>query len=262
MRALFILVLFTGCATGLTAARRAELETDAQPALLALQSARFDDARTLSAEALKRAPENSRAAGVSALAQYQKTLHDLATDVLTMAGSVAASALMRGDVINKDFLAFMLDRTDKRLVEVDGALATAQKDPGFSLELCLACWEVDWNRSGEIDDRDHRLLEIERDIENQPLPEGDPKRRPTFRFDVADVAWLRAMIHFQRAIVNVAGAYDPNVTFASRHHEKLVLHVSDPARLLAARDLALEGLKHAARCRELVLAEVDAGRQA
>ena len=261
MRVLLLLLLSTGCATGLSATRRAELETDAQPALLALQAAKFDDARALSAEALKREPENSRAAGVSAIALYLKALHDFVTDGLTIAAGVDTSVLIRSDVVNKDFLTFALDRADKHLTEVDAALAVAQKDPGFSLELCLACWEHDWNRNGEVDDRDRRLLEIEKDAELQPLPPDDPRRRPTFRFDVADVAWLRAMIHFQRAIIAVGGAYDPNVTFASRNTERLLLKLSDPTKLLAARDLALSGLTHAARCRELVLAELDDDRE-
>ena len=68
MRAFLLLLLTSGCATGLSAARRAELEADAQPALAALQAAKFDEARQLSADALKRNPENSRAAGVSAIA--------------------------------------------------------------------------------------------------------------------------------------------------------------------------------------------------
>jgi HPt (histidine-containing phosphotransfer) domain-containing protein len=261
MRAFLLLVLFSGCATGLSAARRAELEADAQPSLAALQAAKFDEAKQLSAEALKRNPENSRAAGVSAIAQYRQTLHDLFGDVMTIASSAVASAMFRGDIINRDFLTFMLDRADKRLSEVDATLAIAEKDPGFSMDLCLACWEVDWNRSGEIDERDRHLLEIERDAQGEPLAEDDPKRRPTFRFDVADVSWLRAMVNFQRAAIAVGGAYDPNVTFASRNKEKLVLKLRDGAKLLVARDLALAGLKHASKCRELILAETDDERE-
>jgi hypothetical protein len=261
MRALLLLLLTSGCATGLSAARRAELDADAQPALRALQTAQFDEARQLSADALKRVPENSRAAGISALALYQKAVHDFATDALTIASSAVTSMLLRGDLINRDFLAFMLERADKRLVDVDAALAIAEKDPGFTLDLCLACWEVDWNRSGEIDERDRHLLEVELDAQGQPLPEGDPKRRPTFRFDVADVAWLRAMVQFQRAVLAVGDAYDPNVTFASRNKEKLILKLRKPLRLLDARDLALSGLNHAAHCRQLVLAETDDERE-
>lgn len=263
MRALLLLLLAvtTGCATGLSAARRAELETDAQPALLALQAAQFDDAKALAADALKRNPENSRAAGISALALYRKTLHDFSSDVMTLASSFVASAFLRGNIVNNDFLTFMLDRADKRLADVDAALAIAGTDPGFTLDLCPACWEVDWNRSGELDDFDRRLLEIELDAQGQPLAQGDPRRRPTFHFDVADVEWLRAMIHFQRALLAVGSAYDPNVTYASRNKEKLILKLKDPPRLLVARDLALAGLVHAATCRRLVLAELDDDRE-
>src|SRR3990167_2701974 len=267
MRARFLLLLLplllltTGCATGLSAARRAELETDAQPALLALQAAQFDDAKTLAAEALKRNPENSRAAGISALALYRKTLHDFSSDVMTLASSFVASAFLRGNIVNNDFLTFMLDRADKCLADVDAALTIAGADPGFTLDLCLACWEVDWNRSGELDDFDRHLLEIELDAQGQPLALDDPRRRPTFHFDVADVEWLRAMVHFQRAVLAVGAAYDPNVTYASRNKEKLILKLKDPPRLLVARDLALAGLVHAATCRRLVLAELDDDRE-
>lgn len=261
MRALLLVVLLSGCATGLTAARRAELEADAQPALAALQAAKFDDATQLSAEALKREPENSRAAGVSAIALFRQAAHDFVGDALTIVSSAVASQLLRGDLVNKDFLAFMLDRADKRLQEVDAALTIAGKDPGFNLEVCLACWEVDWNRSGDFDERDTRLLEIELDADGQLLPPNDPRRRPTFRFDVADVEWLRAMVHFQRAVLAVGGAYDPNVTFASRRKEKLLLKLKDPTKLLAARQLVLAGLGHAEACRQLVLAEVDDDRE-
>jgi hypothetical protein len=261
MRVLLLLFLTTGCATGLSAARRVELEAEAQPALLALQAAKFDEARQLAADALKREPHSSRAAAVLAIALYRQALQDFAADAMTVAASAMASALMRGNFINLGFLTFMLERADQRLGEVDAALALAQKDPGFSLELCPACWEVDWNRSGEIDARDRRLLEIELDAAGQPLAEDDPKRRPTFRFDVADVAWLRAMVHFQRAALAVAGAYEPNVTFASRNQEKLVLKLRAPLRLLDARDLALAGLGQAQTCRQLVLAETDDDRE-
>ncbi|MDP2276448.1 MAG: hypothetical protein Q8N23_04335 [Archangium sp.] len=261
MRIWLLLLLFSGCATGLSAARRAELDADAQPALLALQGAQFDQAKTLAAESLQRNPDNARAAGIAAIAFYRQAVHDFVADAMTIASSFAASMLLRGSIVNTDFLTFMLERADKRLQNVDAALAVVEKDPGFSLDLCLACWNVDWNRSGDVDELDRHLLEIELDAAGKPLPENDPRRRPTFRFDVADVAWLRAMVHFQRAALAFGGAYDPNITFASRNKEKLVLKLRDPKKLLEARDLALEGLTHAASCRKLVLAEVDDERE-
>jgi hypothetical protein len=245
----------------MSAARRAALEEAAQPAVTALQAARFDDARSLAEQALAADAENPRAAAVSALARYRQALHDLVNDALTIAASTAASAMLRSDVINQDFLDFALTRAEGRLKEIDALLATAEKDPGFSLDLCLACWEVDWNRSGEVDERDRRLFEVELDATGAPYELDDPRRRPTFRFDVADVAWLRAMVHFQRAVISVLAAYDPNVTWQSRNRERLLLKLRDGKKLLAAQQLLLDGLTHAEHCRQLVLAETDDERE-
>ena len=49
-----------------------------------------------------------------------------------------------------------------------------------SLDLCLACWQVDWNRNGDIDERDLRMLQVEYDAHGEQIPEGDPRRTPTF----------------------------------------------------------------------------------
>lgn len=255
-----LLAAFTGC-TGLSAARRAELEQDAQPAVVALQAAKFDEARTLAEQALQKEKTNSRAAAVAALARYRQALHDLVGDGLTIMASFVASAMVRGDLVNQDFLDFMLTRADGRLQEVDTLLATAQQDEGFSLDLCLACWEVDWNRNGEVDERDRRLFEVELDRDGEPYPEGDPRRRPTFRFDAADVSWLRAMIHFQRAALAVVSAYDPNVSWQSRNAETIVLKLRDGKKMLAAQQLVLTGLTQAERCRAQILAETDDVRE-
>ena len=260
MRVTLLLLVFTGCA-GLSPARRAALEADAAPALVALQAARFEEAQNLAAASLQRDPENSRAAGISAVALYRLAVHDVVSDALTMAASFVTATVLRTNIINQGFLDFALTRADERLQAIDTHLATAQKDPGFSLELCPACWEVDWNRSGEVDAFDRHLLEIELDGNGQPLAEDDPRRRPTFRFDVADVAWLRAMVSFQRAALALAGAYDLNFTFAAQQRRQFALKVRDPAKLLATRDFALAGLAHAETCRQLVLTESDDDRE-
>lgn len=253
-------VALSGCA-GISPSRRAQWDADAQPAVVALQAASFEDAQRLADDVLKLDAANPRAAAVGALARYRKAGHDLVGDVLTLAASVVASAMLRGDVVNQDFLDFAVGRADQRLQEIDALLATAEKDEGFSLELCLACWEVDWNRSGEVDERDRRLFEVELDGAGQPLPPDDPRRRPTFRFDVADVTWLRAMVHFQRAALAIAQAYDPNVSWRSRRSESITLKLRDGARLGVARELILTGLTHAERCRLAVLAERDDDRE-
>jgi len=258
---LSLVVALTSSCAGISAARRAELEAEAQPAYAALQAASFEDAQRLADEVLTKSKDNPRAAAVSAIARYRKAGHDLVGDGLTIAASVVASALTRGNVINQDFLDFALGRADKRLEEIDALLAIAEKDDGFSLDLCLACWEVDWNRSGEVDERDQRLFEVELDGNGEQLPPADPRRRPTFRFDVADVTWLRAMVSFQRAVLNLGLAYDPNVTWRSRTQEAMTLKLRDASKVLKSKELLLTGLAHAERCRTAVLAETDDVRE-
>lgn len=251
--ALFFAV--SGCAT-LSAERRAALELDAQPAVLALQAGRFDDAIAQSKSSLTKDPDNARASAVLALSVYRLAMHDLTTDLLTFGSSVMASQIMRGNYINRDFLDFAVNRAEARLAEVDAALARAEEDPGFSLELCLACWEIDWNRNGEVDERDRHLLEIERGRDGELLPENDPLRRPTFRFDWADLYWLRAMVSFQRAALAIVSAYE--FRFQPR---SLELKLRDAKHMARARELLLTGLEQAQACRRAVLAEIDDDRE-
>ena len=262
LAALALVLLSSGCATGLSAQRRAALEADAQPSLAALQAARFDEATTLAKDALTRSPDNSGAAGVLAIATWRLALHDAATDALTYGASMMASSLMGGNFGNTDFLDFAVARADGRLAEVDRALETAAKDPGFSLELCLACWQVDWNRDGEVDERDRHLLEVEVDAQGELLPEGDARRRPTFRFDAADVHWLRAMIAFQRAALALVSAWEPDLSGLRRNQlDVLHLKLRDAEKPRRAKALILTGLDHARRCRDEVLAETDDDRE-
>ncbi len=252
----------SACAT-MSAERRAAFEAEAQPAVLALQAARFDDALGASKALVTREPDNSRALGVYALSMYRLALHDLATDAVTVFSSALASGLMGGDYLNRDFLDFAVSRADGRLAEVDAALGRASMDQQFSLELCLACWEVDWNRNGEVDDRDRRLLEVERDAQGELLPVADvARRRPTFRFDWADLYWLRAMVSFQRAALALVAAYDPDLSGLRRGNvDVLKLKLRDPKQVARARDLLLAGLDHARDCRRAALAEIDDDRE-
>src|SRR5439155_5752453 len=139
-------------------------------------------------------------------------------------------------------------------------------DPSFTLELCLACWEHDWNRNGHIDDSDRRLFEIEFDGHGGTLPEGDPRRRPTFKFDVGDADWARAMIAFQRALGELVLAYKWSELdklmrlFGRGKDHRLTIHLLDAGRVHRARDLVLAGLDHAERSRAEYLAETDDDR--
>lgn len=257
-----LLVASSGCAGTLSAARRAELQADAQPALAALQAARFEDATTLAKASLARDADNARAAGVLALSTWRLALHDAVTDAMTYGASMMASGLLGGNFGNTAFLDFAVARADGRLAEVDAALAVAVKDPGFSMELCLACWQVDWNRNGDIDERDTRLLEVESDARGDELPPGDPRRRPTFRFDVADVHWLRAMVAFQRALLALLSAWEPDLArLRGNRFDVLRFTLRDPEKPRRARDFLLAGLAHARACRAAVLAETDDDRE-
>lgn len=257
---LLVAVLVSGCAT-MSPARRAALEQDAQPAVDALESADFDVAITRANESLGRDEKNARAAAVLAISLFRKALHDAVTDAVTFASSVAVSSLGRGSFFNRDYLDFALTRLDGRLADVDVALAKAETDPGFTLDLCLACWQVDWNRSGEVDRRDEKLLQIELDERGEELPEDDVRRRPTFHFDHADVLWLRALVMFGRSVTAFAQGWDPDINTLMRSKGSLSVKVRDAKALEASRGHLLVGLGHARRCREAVLAETDDERE-
>jgi hypothetical protein len=151
-----------------------------------------------------------------------------------------------------------------RLAQIDRDLAVVAADPAFSLELCLACWEHDWNRTGEIDDGDRKLFELEFDGQGGEIAEGDPRRRPTFRFDAGDAEWARAMISFQRAFGELVLAYkwsELDKVFGGRGVPRIVIRLADAGRVRRARELILAGLDHADRCRAAYLAETDDDRE-
>ena len=244
----------------------AERERDSAIAVSSLQAARFAEAANQASLVLARDPGNSRAAAVRAIATYQ-----------------AAGSRLRDDLFSSGVS--LLDHTTERdvgerflgqLAEVDRDLAVVAADPAFSLDLCLACWEHDWNHNGQIDDADRALFEIEfdgrvtpgGDDEGGELPKGDPRRRPTFRFDTGDADWARAMVSFQRAALELVLAYrwsEICKLFAPgqrmQHAPTIVLHLEDAARVQRARTWILDGLGYADRCRAEYLAETDDTRE-
>lgn len=127
-------VLAGGCAT-MSPVKRAALEQDAQPAVDALRTAGFEVSITRSKESLARDEKDARAAAVLAISLLRQALHDAVTDAVTFASSVAVSAAGRGAFFNRDFFDFSLTRLDAQLAEVDSALAKAETDPGFTLDL-------------------------------------------------------------------------------------------------------------------------------
>jgi len=259
MRILVILVMLGACGGSPAPARSPEQRTqDSAAAVDALRGTRFSDAERAAASALALDPHNSRAAAVRAIAAYQQAGSELVRElsaVLDEGDVVKALDHERGRAAWRAFL----DKLDA----IDRDLAVVAGDPQFSLELCLACWEYDWNRNGHIDDRYRKLFEIEVDERGEDLPEGDPRRRPTFRFDVGDADWARAMISFQRAFVELVLAYKWSEVdkMFSRGKDRLTIHLADAGRVTRARELVLAGLGFADRARTEYLAETDDDRE-
>lgn len=221
-----------------------------------LRAGRFSEAEAKATAAIDRNGHNATARVVRAIARYVGTSRRLYGLVF---GDRRAR---RGPDATR--LRVALEDAEQRLAAVEEDLAVAATEPSLSLELCLACWSVDWDQDGVVDRRDERLLEIEEDADGKEIPEGDPRRRPTFRFDVGDVHWARAMVSFQRAAIDLVLAYrfeDLEVTKGKSSDGTYVIHLKDASRVRDAKRLILAGLDHADRTREAYLAETDDDRE-
>jgi hypothetical protein len=221
-----------------------------------LRAGRFSEAEAKATAAIDRNGHNATARAVRAIARYVATSRRLY-------GLVLGDRHSRRE-LDAARLRVALEDAEQRLAAVEDDLAVAAKEPDLALELCLACWSVDWDQDGVVDRRDERLLEIEEDADGKEIPEGDPRRRPTFRFDVGDVHWARAMVSFQRAALDLVLAY----RFEDLEHMKgksdaglYVVHLHDASRVRDAKRRILEGLDHADRTREAYLAETDDDRE-
>jgi hypothetical protein len=253
MNRLLVLIAFAGCG----GPRAPHGPSDPAPAAVAaLQASKFAEAAEQAKATLARDPHSSRAAAVRAIAAYQMAGHEL---IRSLRQIIEESHQLEffdhpgGRAAWQGFLT--------RLEEIDRDLAVAAADPGFSLELCIACWEHDWNHSGAVDERDRKLFELELDGQGGTIPEGDPRRRPTFRFDAGDIEWARAMIAFQRAAGELVLAYRWSQLVNLLSGGELVIRLTEPARVKRARELVLAGLEHADRCRAAYLAETDDDRE-
>jgi hypothetical protein len=238
-------------------ARQQEL---ARPAVAALQRGAFPEAAQLAGEGVAADETNPYPHLVWAITRYEKLMRRLVLD-----GSTLMAAL-DGGVLNQKYLHATLHETEAELAAVEADLAAASRRSGISLELCLACWELNWSGNGRIDERDRQLFQIERDEVGEPIPEGDPRRKPTFRLDDGDVAWARAFVSFERAALDVLLAYDWSelAGLARRRSERpdrLVLRLVEPERIAQAKQRLLEGLAHSDASRRAYLAETDDDRE-
>lgn len=230
-------------------------------AISALQHGRFEEAEKLARETAAADPENPQARLVGAVARYEKAMRQLALD-----GRTIVIGGLEGGAINQKYLRVALSDAESELAAVEADLAIVAQARGVSMELCLACWEVDWNGNGRVDNRDRLLLQIEQDESGEPIPEDDPRRKPTFRFDDGDVPWARAFVSYQRAALDVALAYDWTqvAAIAARRRDRpdrIVVRLVDPDRVAQARRRILEGLDHSDASRRAYLAETDDDRE-
>jgi hypothetical protein len=257
----------SGCGGGAQGGERPTLAVSgsqrevALPAAAALQRGDFDEAERLAREQIAADDANPYPRLVRAIAAYQRSTRQLALDGRTL----VASGVEAG-TLNQKYLRTTFGDAERDLALVEDDLAFAAKRSGIALELCLACWEMDWNGNKRIDDGDRRLFEIEMDEAGEPIPEGDPRRKPTFRFDDGDVAWARAFVSFERAILDVLLAYDWSevMRFARRRSERpdrVVVRLSDRDRIAQAKERFLEGLEHSDAARRAYLAETDDDRE-
>ncbi len=243
-------------------ASAASAKAEAKEALTALQKGEFDAAEKATSALLSRDETNPYGRLVRAVVRYKKTMHQMGLDLRTL-----AFAGSRGGGLNERYLRFSLEQAEDELAAVDADLVVAEATPDLAVELCLACWEVDWNGNGRLDRFDRLLFQIEQDAADQTLPDEDPRRNPTFRFDVGDVTWARAFVAFQRAAMDLVLAYDWKEVVAALEARRkdrpsrIVLRMHDPVRMAAARTLLLQGLDLADTCRLAYLAETDDDRE-
>lgn len=247
-----------GCATPGLEARR----TAAAPAMAELQKGGFDAALRSTEGSIATDANNPYARLVRAIVRYKKAMHAFALDVRTAILGLDAGGM------NHKFLRASLAGAEAELARVDEDLAVAAREPGISLELCLACWEIDWNGNGRIDRGDRMLMQIEQDAKGETIPPDDPRRKPTFRFDHGDVVWARAFVAVQRALIDVVLAFDwmPVEAFLLDKHKgaddaKVVIPLADRGRIATAKKLLLDAIRRSDECRRAYLAETDDDRE-
>ena len=227
---------------------REEAREEAEQAVSRLQMGHFDSARMYANSVLKKDTCHPQARLVMALVEY---IEATGTFAYRLNDDKTWELLEHSDNVRWHGI---LARLDEQLEQVERDLAIASTDPEISIELCMACWEQDWDRDGRQDPFDAHLFQLELDEKGELLPEDDPRRTPTFRFDLGDIYWARAFLSFQRALVSVGLAYD----FEIKEEAHLIrIYPTDKSRAVAAQKLILSGIELSRRCRTEYLAETD-----
>jgi hypothetical protein len=251
-----LVFLCAGCAgVQKVATTTPEQEAAAKPVVLALQAGNFEEAQKAAQAVLGQDPQNPQAGLVSGIARYQEVMHNFYRDMTSIIGGAFV-----GRAINHRMLKWSLQQAEAELEKVERDLSGASAVADVRLQLCLGCWERDWNHNGEVDERDRLLFQIELDANGELIPEGDPRRKPTFHFDLGDVFWARAMVAFQRAAFNLVLAYQlPEMSelMGASRESAITIKMVDKSRVLLAKELILSGLEHADRARLEYLRETD-----
>jgi len=270
MKGVALVALLCGCGarqTEPTLRPYAEQEREAAAAADALRAAEFEQAEAAATRVLTAHPDNSLAHAVRAIARLRAAGHDLATSAMSLFTSVLASALTGWRGFDGRYVHFVLESFGSELETIDADLAGVTEQPDFRMQLCLACWEVDWNRSGEVDARDRAFFAVELDADGKAIAEDDPRRRPTFHFDVGDAYWLRALLHFLQAATQVLTAYTFDASTLAGGMQAIqgddleaidvTLRLEHPERIEKARVLVERGIELARQARSAYLAETD-----
>lgn len=253
----------SGCSTSMPTAGASHpgRHAPATEAVQALRDGSFDEASRRSDALLASDSRNPQASLVRAIARYRSTMHQLSLDTRT----VIFGGLESGG-LNHRYIRSTLEQAEQDLASVDADLASAAADPTIALELCPACWEIDWNGNGRVDRRDKLLMQIEVDADGNPIPDADPRRMPTYRFDAGDVLWARAFVTFQRAAIDLLLAWDwtgvePLLQRRGPKPDRIVIKLAHRDRFDRARELLLKGLEHSDASRRAYLAETDDDRE-
>ncbi|PKL35204.1 MAG: hypothetical protein CVV44_22780 [Spirochaetae bacterium HGW-Spirochaetae-1] len=170
------------------------------------------------------------------------------------------SEFEQDDDFNIKLIQDKLQETDKRLEDIMADLETASKHKDMKIALTPALWHFDWNQDGVFADEDRAFLEVENDGQGGDIPEGDPRRRPEVHFDHGDVLWAMAYIHFHRAVVQGAMAFDWNdikTTLQSVDDTGKISIRIKTKKVRDARDSILQGLAFSGAARKAYLAESD-----
>jgi hypothetical protein len=218
-----------------------------------LDDGHVEEAATAAAAWLQRAPDEPRAHAFMAITRLCAAARHIASDV--------AKKGARERYADEKYLHELLKVLDNELARADADLAAAATDPRFVLVLCPGCWHIDWQGDGSYDDR---ALSVEYDAAGKLMAPSDPRRHPTFAFDVGDVHYLRGLVAFARAVVNIGLGYHFADLMAHVNRfqlDVLALRLDDKTRLEKARAHILAGLDHIDHARLAYLAERDDDRE-